>query len=33
MLKSSPRKDMDIVQRKGGNLYKAVKAEKLLASL
>lgn len=33
MLKPSPRKDTDIVQRKRGNLYKAIKAEKLLASL
>lgn len=33
MLKSSPRKDTDIVQRRKGNLYKAIKAENLLASL
>lgn len=33
MLKPSPRKDMDIAQRKRGDLYKAIKAEKLLISL
>uniref|UniRef100_A0A8C3XZH8 Lebercilin LCA5 n=1 Tax=Catharus ustulatus TaxID=91951 RepID=A0A8C3XZH8_CATUS len=30
MLKSSPRKDTDIVQRRKGNFYKTIKAEKLL---
>lgn len=33
MLKLSPRKDMDLIQRKRGNLYKAIKAEKLIVTL
>lgn len=32
MLKLSPRKDADIIQRKRGNLYKAINVEKLIAT-